>query len=243
VGVLARGRLRDGGRSAEWLFTDRRGGASEGPYAALNLGASVGDVDEAVAANRRAVASLLGADRLALVRQVHGRDVAVLEEPVDVPPDADAIVTAAVDVPVAVQVADCVPILLADLRGGRVAAVHAGWRGLVADVVSATLDVLGPQGPVNAWVGPAICPACYEVGPEVLEEVMRVVPEAAALTREGTPAVDVRAGVVAQLAGRGISAELVGNCTYEDPHLYSYRRDGVTGRQVGVIVLREAATP
>jgi hypothetical protein len=240
VGVIARGRVEgDGAFAAEWLFTDRRDGVSAGEYAALNVGASVGDEPEAVAANRALIAGYLDADALALVRQVHGRDVARLTAPASTPPDADAVITDARDLPIAVQTADCVPILLADLTGGQVAAVHAGWRGVVADVVGAALDELAPIGAVHAWIGPAICPGCYEVSEEVRAEVAAVAPQAYAQTRAGTPAVDVRAGVAAQLARRGITAEIVGDCTFEDPRLYSYRREAVTGRQAGVIVLRE----
>lgn len=244
MGVIARGRIEGAPTSsgvafaAEWIFTDRRDGVSVGEYSALNVGASVGDDPDAVAANRATIAAYLDADALALVRQVHGRDVARLSAPAEVPPDADAVITDVPGLPVAVQTADCVPILLADLVGGQVAAVHAGWRGVVADVVGAALDAMAPSGPVSAWIGPAICPGCYEVSEEVRAEVTSAAPEAYAHTRVGTPAVDVRAGVLAQLARRGISAELVGGCTYEDERLYSFRRDPVTGRQAGVIVLR-----
>ena len=245
MGVVARGRVEGaptaGGRTfaAEWLFTDRRDGASAGEYAGLNVGASVGDDPAAVAANRAVIAGYLDADALALVRQVHGRDVARLRAPAPTPPDADAIVTDTPDLLIAVQTADCVPLLLADLTGGQVAAVHAGWRGVVADVAGAALDAMAPSGPVHAWIGPAICPGCYEVSEEVRAEVADAVPEAFAQTRADTPSVDVRAGVAAQLARRGITAELVGGCTFEEPGLYSYRRDAITGRQAGVIVLRE----
>ena len=242
MGVLARGRVVREGRSAEWVFTDRMGGASTGPYAELNLGGSVGDDPARVFENRRAVAAMVDCTGLALVRQVHGRDVAVLRTIPDEPPAADAVITDQVGLAIAVQVADCVPVLLADLAGGRVAAVHAGWRGVVADVVGAALEEMAPEGPVQAWVGPAICPGCYEVSPEVRDEVADQVPEAAASTRAGTPAVDVRGGVLAQLRRHGIDGELIGGCTFEDPHLFSYRRDTTTGRQVGVIVLREATS-
>ena len=242
MGVLARGRVVREGRSAEWVFTDRMGGASTGPYAELNLGGSVGDDPTRVFENRRAVAAMVDCTGLALVRQVHGRDVAVLRTIPDEPPAADAVITDQVGLAIAVQVADCVPVLLADLAGGRVAAVHAGWRGVVADVVGAALEEMAPEGPVQAWVGPAICPGCYEVSPEVRDEVADQVPEAAASTRAGTPAVDVRVGVLAQLRRHGIDGELIGGCTFEDPHLFSYRRDTTTGRQVGVIVLREATS-
>ena len=236
---MARGRVDGDAFAAEWLFSDRRDGVSTAEYAALNVGASVGDDPVAVAANRAAIAGYLGANALALVRQVHGRDVARLRAPLDAPPDADAIVTDVPGLPIAVQTADCVPILLADLGRGQVAAVHAGWRGVVADVVGAALEAMTPAGSVHAWIGPAICPGCYEVSEEVREVVAAAAPEAFARTRAGTPAVDVRAGVAGQLARRGIAAEMVGGCTFEDPALYSYRRDAVTGRQAGVIVLRE----
>ena len=241
MGALARGRVQEDSLRVEWAFSDRRGGSSHGSFSELNVGASVGDDPEAVAANRAEVASYVGGDQLALVRQVHGRDVAVLDDVPASPPDADAIVTRQPGLAIAVQVADCVPILMCDPRGGAVAAVHAGWRGLVADVVSATLEVMAPQGPVTAWVGPAICAGCYEVGPEVIDAVAHVAPSAVAVTRAGTPAVDVRAGVEAQLARHGVSTHLVGGCTFENPDLYSYRRDGVTGRQAGVIVMRDEA--
>lgn len=240
MGVIARGIVEgDAAYAAEWLFTDRLDGASSGEYTALNVGASVGDDPDSVVANRATIASYLGANALALVRQVHGRDVARLTAPADAPPDADAVITDVPDLPIAVQTADCVPILLADLVGGQVAAVHAGWRGVVADVVGAALEDLAPAGAVQAWIGPAICPACYEVSEEVRDEVSAIAPAAYSRTRTGTPAVDVRAGVAQQLLAHGISAQLVGGCTFEDPTLYSFRRDAVTGRQAGVIVLRE----
>lgn len=240
MAVLARGLVEgDGPFAAEWVFTDRRDGTSTGEYAELNVGASVGDDPVAVEANRSRIAGYLGAESLALVRQVHGRDVARLEAPPASPPEADAIVTAVPGLPIAVQTADCVPVLLADLSGGQVAAVHAGWRGVVADVIGAAIDDMAPAGVVQAWIGPAICPGCYEVGEEVRAEVSAAAPEAYAQTRSGTPAVDVRAAVAAQLSRRGIAAELVGGCTFEDPLLYSYRREPVTGRQAAVIVLRE----
>lgn len=239
MGVLARGRVTHEGRSADWVFTDRLGGESSGAYAELNLGGSVGDEPGSVAANRRTVAGFVGCAGLALARQVHGRDVAVLRAIPDEPPAADAIVTDQPDLAIAIQVADCVPVLLADLTAGRVAAVHAGWRGVVADVVGAAMQTLDPRGQVHAWVGPAICPACYEVSAQVRDEVADSVPEAAALTRTGTPAVDVRAGVLAQLRRHGVIGELIGGCTFEDPALYSYRRESTTGRQAGVIVMRE----
>ena len=239
MAVLARGIAEDADFAAEWVFTDRRDGVSVGVYASQNFGGKVGDEPDAVARNRAVIAGYVGADAVAIMHQVHGREVVRLESVPADPPSADASITRVAGLPLATQVADCVPILLADLAGGQVAAVHAGWRGVAADVVGAALDQLAPPGRVHAWIGPAICPGCYEVSAEVRDEVATSVPAAAAVTRQGTPAVDLRAGVLAQLARYGVSGELVGGCTFESPLLYSFRRDAVTGRQVGVIVLRE----
>lgn len=239
MGVLARGRIAGSAYAAEWAFTDRHGGVSAAPYDALNVGGSVGDDPAAVARNRQIAASYLGADALAMMRQVHGRDVVQLTGCPDEPPSADASLTSVPDLVLATQVADCVPILLADLVSGQVAAVHAGWRGVVADVVGAALAALDAPGAVQAWVGPAICPGCYEVSDQVRAEATDAVPEVFATTRIGTPALDIRAGVLAQLAAHDVEAELVGGCTFESSDLFSYRRDGVTGRQMGLIVLRD----
>lgn len=258
MGVVARGRAEGDRYVAEWAFTDRRGGVSAGAYASLNVGGKVDDDPAAVERNRSIVASYVGADALTCVHQVHGRDVATFDRVPGVSagepdrrglgappghpglPQADAAVTDTPGLALAIQTADCVPLLLADPTGGRVAAVHAGWRGVAADVVGAALDALAPVGPVQAWVGPAICPGCYEVSEQVRDEVAAAAPAAAATTRAGTPAVDIRAGVLAQLAARGIVGTLVGGCTFESPDLFSFRRDAVTGRQAGVIVLRRA---
>lgn len=238
MGVVARGRVVEGDLSVEWAFTDRHDGVSLGPYSSLNVGGKVDDDPIAVARNRAIAASYVGADALARVHQVHGRDVVRLERVLDDPPRADAAITSTLGLALAVQVADCVPLLLADLPGAQVAVVHAGWRGVAAGVVDAALDALAASGPVRAWIGPAICPGCYEVSEEVRDEVAAAAPEAAATTRQGTPAVDIRAGVMAQLAARGIAGELIGACTFESPDLYSFRRDQVTGRQAGAIVMR-----
>lgn len=239
MGVVARGAVDGASYGVEWAFTDRWGGTSAAPFDELNLGASVGDDLARVATNRRIAAGYVNAEHLALVRQVHGRDVVVVDAVPETAPDADAVVTAVPGVALGTQVADCVPILIADLASGRVAAVHAGWRGVAAGIIDAAVDVLGGADDVHAWVGPAICPGCYEVSDEVRAEVAEAAPEAASATRRGTPSVDLRAGVLGQLARRGIAGRVVGDCTYESRDLFSYRRDGVTGRQMGIIVLRE----
>ena len=239
MGIVARGSAAAAGWVAEWLFTDRHGGESTGPYASLNLGMSVGDEPDTVQRNRLIAASYLGAERLATMHQVHGCAVADLDAPADPAPQADGVITRTVGLPLVVQVADCVPVLLADLEGGTVAAVHAGWRGVAADVVGATIAAMRPIGAVQAWAGPAICPGCYEVSDEVRTRVADTVPEAAATTRDGTPAIDLRGAVRAQCAAHGVVCRMVGGCTRESSDLFSFRRDEVTGRQAGLIVLRE----
>ena len=243
MGVLARGHERWDSGSVLWAFTDRREGQSAAPFDAANLAAHVGDDPAAVAANRAHVAESLGIGQTGLIAmsQVHGSSVVVVNGPEDGNREADALVTSRPGWGLMTQVADCVPILVGSPH--LVAAVHAGWRGVVAEVVPAAVEQMlaaGAEPPrMRAWVGPAICPGCYEVGEDVREQVTAVAPAAFAVTRAGTPAVDVRAAVVEQLSRLGIATELVGGCTFEDPTLFSFRRDQVTGRQAGIIVLQE----
>ena len=221
--------------------TDRRDGASEAPYAELNLADHVGDDPAAVARNRDLVVAGLGGSRpLATMRQVHGSDVAVLDDFPAQPPEADAIVTRVAGLTLAVLVADCTPVLLWDRRAGVIAAVHAGRRGLAGGVLPAAIDVMSrlharPER-TYAVVGPSICPEHYEVPAEMRDEVAAAVPESSALTSAGTPALDIRAGLLAQLHAAGVRQWMVmPHCTVESPDFYSYRRDGLTGRFAGLV--------
>ncbi|MGZ4667562.1 MAG: peptidoglycan editing factor PgeF [Blastococcus sp.] len=227
------------------VVTDRRGGASAAPYDTFNLGAHVGDDAAAVAANRARVARELRVpeDRLVWMTQVHGTGVAVVDGPQQGPvPDVDALVTATPGLVLCVLVADCVPVLLADPVAGVVAAVHAGREGVRQGVVPAALAAmtrLGARpGNVTALLGPAVCGSCYEVPAAMQAEVARAVPDAAVRTRRGTPGLDLRAGLDARLRAAGV-AEVVHDprCTVEDPRLFSHRREGVTGRQAGLVWL------
>jgi len=248
MGVLARGRRAVGGQIAEWVFTDRMQGASASPYDQANLGRHVGDDPGAVDENRRLLARALDlpdAMHLVTMEQVHGCEVAVIDRErgaTETPPRADGLITNTVGIALVTQVADCVPVVLAT-DDGWIAAVHSGWRGVVAGVVDATIAQLrrhGSTGRIHAWIGPAICPDCYEVGEDVRTEVAASAPAAFAVTRHDTPAVDVVAAVAQQLARHDSEVEIIPGCTFEDPQLFSYRRDGVTGRQAGAIVLRTA---
>jgi len=221
-------------------FTTRAGGRGPAPYDGLNLGDHVGDDPERVAAHRETLRRAVGADALVLARQVHGADVVhVTGVPAQVP-EADALVTDVPGLALAVVVADCVPVLLADAEAGLVAVAHAGRPGLVAGVVPAVVAALRGRGAraLRASLGPSICGACYEVPPAMADDVAARVPAARSTTSWGTSAVDVAAGVLAQLAALGVPATHVGRCTAEDPDLFSYRRDGRTGRSAGVVVLR-----
>jgi YfiH family protein len=227
------------------VVTDRRGGRSRPPYASFNLGDHVGDDPADVAANRARVASELRVprDRLVWMNQVHGTGVAVVDGPQEgAVPATDALVTATPGLVLCVLVADCVPVLLADHETGVVAAVHAGREGVRRGVLPAALSAMASLGArarhVTALLGPAVCGACYEVPADMQQDVARVAPAAAVTTRTGTPGLDLRAGVEEILRRAGIP-EVVQDprCTVEDPQLFSHRRDGVTGRQAGIVWL------
>jgi polyphenol oxidase len=154
-------------------------------------------------------------------------------------PGTDAAVTALPGVALAVLTADCVPVLLADPQAGVVGVAHAGRVGAAAGVLSATLaamEGLGARmGDCEALLGPAVCGACYEVPAEMRDEVGAALPGSATRTRRGTPGLDLRAGLRAQLAALGVAKVGVDpRCTVEDPDLYSYRRDRRTGRLAAV---------
>jgi YfiH family protein len=170
------------------------------------------------------------------MEQVHGRSVTVVDGPQWQPvPASDAVVTAQPWLAVAVLVADCVPVLLADPVGKVVAAVHAGRVGARTGVLPATLQVMRELGAhideVEVLLGPAACGQCYEVPARMQADVETRLPGSACRTRRGTAGLDLRAGLWRQLACAGVARVGVDpRCTIEDPTLYSYRRDGVTGR-------------
>lgn len=234
------------GTGVHAAFTDRDGGVSAAPYAGLNLGGGVGDQGDAVLENRRRVAAAIGlpADAVTWMAQVHSADVTVVREPTgDQTPQGDGVVTGQPGLALAVLVADCTPVLLADASSGVVAAAHAGRPGFARGIVPATLARMRELGAAPermvALVGPAVCAACYEVPAALRDEVVAAtVPEAWASTRQGTPALDVPGGVVAQLRAAGVTeVRRVPVCTRESAAHYSYRRDGVTGRFAGYVWL------
>ncbi|MDX3241937.1 peptidoglycan editing factor PgeF [Streptomyces sp. ME18-1-4] len=237
---------RESVSGAHFAFTDRWGGVSAAPYEELNLGGAVGDDAEAVRANRELAAKTLGLDPGLVVwmNQVHGSEVAEVDGPWNVRnvPQVDGLVTLGRGVALAVLTADCVPVLLADPVAQVVGAAHAGRPGMVAGIVPETVRAMVRLGadPVRivARTGPAVCGRCYEVPETMRVEVAAVEPAAHAETSWGTPAVDVTAGVHAQLDRLGVhDRERSPVCTRESEDHFSYRRDRTTGRLAGYVWL------
>ncbi|CAA9271004.1 MAG: FIG00003370: Multicopper polyphenol oxidase [uncultured Corynebacteriales bacterium] len=224
------------------IVTSRSGGVSPAPYDSFNLGDHVGDDPAAVAANRRRLAAAAGLapEHVVWMEQIHGATVTAVDGPRTGPVEAcDGLVTATPGVAVAVLVADCVPVLLADAGAGVVAAVHAGRVGAAAGVLRRAVERLvelgGDPGRTDALLGPAVCGACYEVPAQMRAAVESRLPGSAVRTRRGTPGLDLRAGLARQLAGLGVAGVVTDpRCTAEDRELFSHRRDGVTGRQAAV---------
>lgn len=236
-----------GTAEVELVFTGRSAARGSGVYAGLNLGGHVGDDRDDVLANRVALAEAMAvpADRMLFLNQVHGSDVVAVSGPWDdVVPAADAVVTATPDLALAVLVADCVPVLLHDVRAGVVGAVHAGRPGMTGRIVERAVAAMRDLGAsaISATVGPSVCGRCYEVPAAMAAHAVAVSPASAARSWTGTPAIDVAAGVVEQLVDAGVAVHWVPGCTREHGDLYSYRRDGTTGRFAGVVVAREAGS-
>ena len=237
----------------EWVggvrlaFTDRHGGVSEGAWASLDLGTGGGDDPGHVATNwqRLAVAFGSGVERVVTMSQVHGSDVAVVDTVPDRSPVADALVTRTPGLVLAARAADCLPVVLADPDAGVVGVAHAGRNGVAAGVVPAAVAAargLGAGAGLLAWAGPRVCGRCYEVPEPLRAEVVRAEPACWSTTSWGTPALDLAAGVRAQLERLEVPvrdiAESMGSgaCTVESEDLYSYRRQGErSGRLAGLV--------
>ena len=218
------------------FVTTREGGVSEGEYGSLNLGAKSGDDPARVAANRRAVRAHLPADPRWLA-QVHGTAVADLDAgDAGVAAVADAAVTSVAGRVAAVLTADCLPVFLCRDDGSRVAVAHAGWRGLAAGVLENAVAALGGEASrVLAWLGPAIGPEAFEVGPEVLDAFVSVQAEdriAFSPRGGGKYLADLYALARRRLARAGVEGISGGGfCTYtERERFFSYRRVKESGR-------------
>jgi len=233
------------------LATTRRGGVSTGPYGdgqgggGLNLGTHVADDPARVARNRALLAARLPAPP-AWLAQVHGTAVVDAAMAAGVP-TADASFAARAGAVCAIQTGDCLPVLFADLDGKAVGAAHAGWRGLAAGVLQETVAAMraAGAGDITAWLGPAIGPDAFEVGDDVRAAFEHALPGQAGAAfrpypgRPGKYLADMDQLARATLATVGVTrVHGGGRCTVGEPGwFYSYRRDGVTGRQASLIWL------
>ena len=220
---------------------DAHNGASRAPYGCFNLGDHVGDDPAAIAENRRRLKVEAGLpSEPHWLSQVHGIRVADLDSP-GAPGPADAAIARGPAKVCAILTADCLPILFASGAGDTVAAAHAGWRGLAAGVIEATVHAMGvPPGSVVAWLGPAIGPKHFEVGAEVREAFLGADPkvdEAFEPNARGRFMADLNVLARRRLQRLGVSRIYGGGeCTYSQAdRYYSHRRDGITGRQATLI--------
>lgn len=171
------------------------------------------------------------------MNQAHGNNVVVVEQVLDHEPSCDALITSSPGISLAVMVADCIPLLLISEK--VVAAVHVGRAGLVNNVAIKTLDQMRNlgAGDIHAILGPSICGKCYEVPPQMQQEVVATHPASSSTTYRGTPSLDLATGLIAGLITQGLTYEASTICTLEDPLYYSHRRDNPTGRFAGVVSL------
>lgn len=231
-------------------FFTRKGGASSGVFAGLNCGLGSSDQREAVLLNRARVSDAMGAP-LVGVHQVHSADVVTVTGPDDHGQRADALVTATPGVALVVLTADCQPVLFSDANAGVVGAAHGGWRGTLAGVLDATVDAMEALGAqrsnISAVVGPTISQRAYEVGPELMDNLLT---QDAGHSRFFQPGdgdrlqFDLPGYGLARLRDAGVGqAHWTGHCTYSDPErFYSYRRathqgDADYGRLIAAIRL------
>ena len=225
------------------VSTTRAGGFSLAPWDSFNLGGHVSDDPERVEQNRLKLARYVGIPlpAFSFMNQVHGTDIAEL--PHNPPVQADGCVTSEARVPCLVMTADCLPVLLCNRDGSRVAAAHAGWRGLCSGVLEQAVARFEEPADVMAWLGPAIGPGQFEVGAEVREAFMEKDAEACeAFIPSATPGhfmADLYQLARQRLISAGLSQIYGGHwCTFSEPdRFFSFRRDGVTGRMASLIFI------
>lgn len=227
--------------------TTRLGGFSVPPWDSLNTALHTGDSPEHVAANRQLLKERIGAAVVQYVEQVHGtRVLHASAHTAGTVPVADALWTAESGLALVIQTADCLPVMIAASNGSCVGAAHAGWRGLAAGVIPALLAAMPvDSAELNVWIGPGISGACYEVDDAVVDAFAREVSPTvlahavqARVTR-GKWLLDLQRVAVSQLVAAGVPREQVSatdRCTFSDPSLYSFRREGTTGRLASYIL-------
>ncbi|MFJ5431045.1 purine nucleoside phosphorylase YfiH [Pectobacterium actinidiae] len=229
--------------SVKSCSTTRIGGCSRAPYDSLNMGNHVGDEPAHVTANRQTLVKMAGLPAMPYwLEQVHGTDVIRIGGASPTSVCGDAAYTDKKGKVCAVMTADCLPVLFCAINGDEVAAAHAGWRGLHAGVLEETLACFRAQPEqIMAWLGPAIGPDAFEVGPEVRDAfIQHDMAAASAFRPEGNKFfADIYQLASLRLRAAGVTQIFGGNtCTVSEPHkFFSYRRDGVTGRMASLIWL------
>lgn len=231
-------------KNVKAFASTRVGGFSSAPYHGLNLGAHVGDDPSIVEKNRDWLAQQANMPSAPIwLNQTHSTVVAQVSAPTTRVLDADGVFTSASNVVCSAMTADCLPVLLTNTQGTQVAAVHAGWRGLANGIVENALELF--SGEVMAWLGPAIGPQAFEVGEDVLQAFVDFDSQAhQAFTPrdvEGKWLADMSKLATQRLNKLGITQVFdSGLCTFQDKEeFYSYRRDGVTGRQATFIWIED----
>jgi polyphenol oxidase len=227
-------------------FTERTGGVSPDPFRSLNLGYRTGDTGDLVRRNRDGTIAALGLPRFTTARQAHSVETLVVDrstagqgfgDATEVLPTADVLVTEERRLPLAVLTADCLPVVLASDHA--LVVIHAGWRGLAAGILDRAVRLFPDPSRVAGAVGPAIGPCHYEVGADVVDAVAGGSPAGAVHRgRGGRRFLDLPGTAVAVLEGAGVKeVEAADLCTacHED-RFFSYRRDGVTGRQAAIVM-------
>ncbi|CAH1585222.1 peptidoglycan editing factor PgeF [Vibrio rotiferianus] len=231
-------------KNVKAFASTRVGGFSSAPYQGLNLGTHVGDDPSIVEKNRAWLAQQADMPSAPIwLNQTHSTVVAQVSAPTTQVLDADGVFTSASNVVCSAMTADCLPVLLTNTQGTQVAAVHAGWRGLANGIVENALELF--SGEVMAWLGPAIGPQAFEVGEDVLQAFVDFDSQAhQAFTPrdvEGKWLADMSKLATQRLNKLGITQVFdSGLCTFQDKEdFYSYRRDGVTGRQATFIWIED----
>ncbi|WP_199435945.1 peptidoglycan editing factor PgeF [Vibrio owensii] len=231
-------------KNVKAFASTRVGGFSSAPYQGLNLGAHVGDDPSIVEKNRAWLAQQANMPSAPIwLNQTHSTVVAQVSAPTTQVLDADGVFTSASNVVCSAMTADCLPVLLTNTQGTQVAAVHAGWRGLANGIVENALELF--SGEVMAWLGPAIGPQAFEVDEDVLQAFVDFDLQAhQAFTPrdiEGKWLADMSKLATQRLNKLGVTQVFdSGLCTFQDKNdFYSYRRDGVTGRQATFIWIED----
>ncbi|MDU0478059.1 peptidoglycan editing factor PgeF [Staphylococcus chromogenes] len=232
-------------RPVRKVFTTRDGGVSAAPYSSFNLGLHVGDDPEAVRHNRARLARTIGLplENLVFMEQLHSNTVTYVKDgSVNPVPATDALVTDQRELALVVLTADCVPLLLSDHEAGVIAAVHAGRMGARNGIVEKTVDRMVQLGArprhIHALMGAAASGKTYEVPVAMAQDVESRLPGSRTTTGKGTCGLDIRAGILRQLLGLGVEAiDADPRCTIAEDVFFSYRREGTTGRQAGVVWL------